>query len=225
MSNSTYAWFQCYGIEIEYMIVDRQSLCVRPISDLLLRDADGVIQSELEFDDMAWSNELLAHVIELKTNGPVGCLPGVAERFQDQVQRINQLLSNHDCQLMPTGMHPWMDPIGEKKLWQHDYHTVYETFDRIFNCSGHGWANLQSMHINLPFEGEQQFQVLHSAIRVLLPLLPAIAASSPIVERRATGPSRRPNGQSCCRAVRDLLSLSPTRPSRGRFFCRRRAGN
>jgi hypothetical protein len=61
----TYELFEVTGIEIEYMIVDRETLAVRPIADLVL-GADG----ELELGSIACSNELVLHVIELKTNGP-----------------------------------------------------------------------------------------------------------------------------------------------------------
>jgi glutamate---cysteine ligase / carboxylate-amine ligase len=86
--------------------------------------------------------------------------------------------------LLPTAMHPWMNPDREMKLWPHDYSPVYEAFNRIFNCRGHGWANLQSTHWNLPFKNEEQFARLHAAIRLILPLLPGIAASSPIYDER-----------------------------------------
>jgi gamma-glutamyl:cysteine ligase YbdK (ATP-grasp superfamily) len=84
-------------------------------------------------------------------------------------------------------MHPWMNPDLELKLWPHGYNAVYEAFNRIFDCRGHGWANLQSVHLNLPFSGDEQFARLHAAIRLILPLVPALAASSPIMEGRATG--------------------------------------
>jgi gamma-glutamyl:cysteine ligase YbdK (ATP-grasp superfamily) len=38
------------------------------------------------------------------------------------------------------------------------------------------------MHINLPFQGDKEFGQLHAAVRLVLPLLPGIAASSPIVD-------------------------------------------
>jgi gamma-glutamyl:cysteine ligase YbdK (ATP-grasp superfamily) len=72
-------------------------------------------------------------------------------------------------------------------LWAHDNNEVYRQFDRIFGCKGHGWSNLQSMHLNLPFGDDAEFGRLHAAIRLLLPILPALAASSPLVEGRATG--------------------------------------
>jgi len=179
--------FEGFGVELEYMIVDRDTLAVRPISDVLLRDELGNVQSETEHGPVAWSNELTAHVIELKTNGPANTLDGLAEQFQSQVSRINAMLSSHNAALMPTAMHPLMNPHQEMTLWQHDDSPIYAAFDRIFNCHGHGWANLQSVHINLPFHGDAEFARLHAAIRLVLPLLPALAASSPIVEGQTNG--------------------------------------
>ncbi len=88
---------------------------------------------------------------------------------------------------MPAGMHPWMDPERETRLWPHEYGEVYRAFDRIFGCQGHGWANLQSAHLNLPFANDDEFAKLHAAIRLVLPILPALSASSPVVEGQVTG--------------------------------------
>lgn len=178
--------FQAFGVEVEYMIVHESSLDVAPIADQLLRDEQGNPSEEVERDDIAWSNELALHVVELKTNGPVESLDGLAQRFQDNVHDINQQLSGIGARLMPSAMHPWMRPNVEMKLWPHGYNEVYEAFNVIFNCSGHGWANLQSCHLNLPFSNDEEFGRLHAAIRLLLPILPALTASSPVCERQIT---------------------------------------
>jgi gamma-glutamyl:cysteine ligase YbdK (ATP-grasp superfamily) len=88
---------------------------------------------------------------------------------------------------MPTAMHPWMDPLAECRLWPHDNSPIYQAYNRIFDCRGHGWANLQSCHLNLPFAGDEEFGRLHAAIRLLLPILPALAASSPVMDGRLSG--------------------------------------
>jgi gamma-glutamyl:cysteine ligase YbdK (ATP-grasp superfamily) len=178
--------FQGYGIEIEYMIVDRETLAVRPISDRVLAAGAGEVVAEVERGDLAWSNELVMHVIELKTNGPAQRLEGLGERFQEHVREIDEILAPHGARLMPTAMHPWMDPLSETRLWSHEYSPVYEQYNRIFDCRGHGWSNLQSVHVNLPFGDDADFERLHAAIRVLLPLLPALSASSPIVDGLVT---------------------------------------
>lgn len=179
--------FDAVGVELEYMIVDRQSLQIRPIADFILRDESGGVISEVEHGPIAWSNELVAHVVELKTNGPAARLQPLADAFQTNVRTINNRLAGRSACLLPGGMHPWMNPQHEMVLWAHECSEIYETFNRIFNCQGHGWANLQSMHLNLPFCGDEEFGRLHAAVRLLLPLLPAIAASSPLMDGRLTG--------------------------------------
>jgi gamma-glutamyl:cysteine ligase YbdK (ATP-grasp superfamily) len=179
--------FQAFGVELEYMIVDADTLAVRPISDRVLHAVAGQYVAEVELDDVAWSNELALHVIELKTNGPAGSLAPLSAAFQSHVGRINELLEPMGARLMPTAMHPWMDPDRELQLWPHEYNPVYEAYNRIFDCRGHGWANLQSVHLNLPFADDGEFGRLHAAIRLLLPILPALAASSPVMDRRLNG--------------------------------------
>ncbi len=179
--------FQVTGLEIEYMLVDAATLAVLPEADLILRDDSGAVASDVEHPDISWSNELVSHVIELKTTGPTPRLAGTAAAFQDHVRRINALLAPHGARLLPTGAHPFMDPATETVLWPHEYGPVYAAFDRVFGCRGHGWSNLQSMHINLPFYGDEEFGRLHAAIRLLLPIMPALAASTPVLDGRITG--------------------------------------
>ncbi|MDX1493143.1 MAG: glutamate-cysteine ligase family protein [Longimicrobiales bacterium] len=174
--------FQGFGVEIEYMIVDAESLGVRPVCDRLMEAMAGEPVSELERDEIAWSNELVLHVLELKTNGPAPRLEGLGSAFHREVAVANEALAGMGCTLLPGGVHPWMDPLKETQLWPHEYNQVYQTFDRIFGCSGHGWSNLQSTHLNLPFRDDRDFRRLHAAIRAAIPLIPALAAASPFLE-------------------------------------------
>lgn len=179
--------FQGFGIELEYMLVDAGSLDVAAKADWLLAEAAGDVTGEYLTEGLAWNNELALHVIELKLDGPSPSLDGLAARFQAQVGKANGLLDTGGMRLMPTGMHPWMDPVREIRLWPHENREVYAAFDRIFSCKGHGWANLQSMHLNLPFADDVEFGRLHAAIRFLMPLLPALAASSPVMDGVVSG--------------------------------------
>jgi gamma-glutamyl:cysteine ligase YbdK (ATP-grasp superfamily) len=176
--------FAGFGVELEYMIVDAATLSVRPIADELLHTLAGGPASDYNDGDISLSNELVAHVIELKTNGPAPALVGLEDKFQAMVNKVNGLLAASGARLMPGAAHPWMDPDTETRLWPGDSGDVYRAFDRIFNCRGHGWSNLQSVHLNLPFADDEEFGRLHAAIRLLLPILPALAASSPVIEGR-----------------------------------------
>ncbi len=176
--------FEGFGVEIEYMIVDRETLDLRPVADRILAEVAEPGVAEVERGVVAWSNELVLHVLEMKTNGPVATLEGLHGAFHTSVGEAEALLEPLECRLLPGGAHPWMDPERETRIWPHEYTEVYRTFDRIFSCRGHGWANLQSTHLNLPFRGDGEFRALHSAVRLLLPLLPALAASTPILDGR-----------------------------------------
>jgi carboxylate-amine ligase len=178
--------FAAHGIEVEYMIVDGERLDVAPAADALLEAAAGELTDEFENGDVAWNNELALHVIEFKCNGARPSLAGLGESFHANVKLANDKLGREGQRLMPTAMHPWMDP-STVELWPHGTRVIYETFDRIFSCKGHGWANLQSMQINLPFAGDEEFARLHAAIRFVLPLLPGLAASSPVVDGERNG--------------------------------------
>jgi gamma-glutamyl:cysteine ligase YbdK (ATP-grasp superfamily) len=178
--------FEGFGIELEYMIVDAKTLAVKPIADKLLL-AEGGSYDDLTRGPIGWSNELVNHVIELKTAGPAKTLAELPAAFQRDIGHINQLLAPMGAKLLPTGMHPLMNPTSETKLWPHEHSAIYNQFNQIFDCRGHGWSNLQSTHINLPFDGDAQLGQLHAALRMVLPLLPALAASSPIVEGKSNG--------------------------------------
>lgn len=179
--------FAGYGVEIEYMIVDRETLDVRPLADQVLCQAAGRPANDVERGRMGWSNELALHLLEVKNRAPDPTLDDLPRAFRDEIAAIDALLEPMGARLMPGGMHPWMDPTTETRLWTHENSQIYRTYDRIFDCRRHGWGNLQSIHLNLPFGDDAEFARLHAAVRLVLPLLPALAASSPFAEGRATG--------------------------------------
>ena len=74
--------FEAYGVELEYMIVANGSLNVLPICDRLIEAECGRIESEIERGSIAWSNELVLHVVELKTAAPSPTLLGLHQQFR-----------------------------------------------------------------------------------------------------------------------------------------------
>ncbi|MCI0752122.1 MAG: glutamate-cysteine ligase family protein [Flammeovirgaceae bacterium] len=179
--------FERYGVELEYMIVNRDTLDVMPIADELIKEKAGTYESDFENGLVTWSNELVLHVIELKSTKPESDFPSLEKAFVQNVQLINTILQKWNAMLMPGAAHPIMDPHTDLRLWPHDNNEVYEVYNKIFDCRGHGWANLQSTHLNLPFCDDEEFRKLHAAIRLVLPILPALCASSPIIDGKVSG--------------------------------------
>src|SRR5688500_18061391 len=179
--------FQGYGIELEYMLVDRDTLKVKPITDELIKHETGAYQSDFENGIVTWSNELVLHVVELKSTRPESNFNALENAFAENVRSVNSILASSNTMLMPTAAHPFMNPMTETRIWPHENNEVYDIYNKIFDCRGHGWSNLQSTHLNLPFYDDEEFAKLHAAVRLVLPLLPALCASSPVLDGKLTG--------------------------------------
>jgi carboxylate-amine ligase len=169
------------------MITDKNTLATRPITDQFFKKIKGEYVSDIENGLVSWCNELVLHVVELKCTKPEHDLVMMRKAFAANVKEINSHLQQFDARLLPTAAHPLMDPAKDTFLWPHDNNEVYELYNKMFNCKGHGWSNLQSTHINLPFYDDEEFAALHAAIRLILPIIPAMAASSPILGGKFTG--------------------------------------
>ncbi len=220
----TFPLFSRFGVELEYMIVDAETLDVRPVADRLIQAEAGAPEDDVRRGPVDWSNELALHVIEMKTARPAPKLSGLAKRFQSEVGYINARLAAEGCRLLPTAAHPWMNPHRESRLWPHGNQEIYETFNRIFDCRGHGWSNLQSVHLNLPFADEDEFVRLHAAIRLMIPLLPALAASSPFLDgKRAVNLDQRLEAyRHNCRRIPSVTGRVVPEAVRGRADYERR---
>ena len=162
------------------MLVEGESLAAAPATDQLL-EAAGASTADIQ-----WRKALALHVIGFERAAPRSTLAGAAEAFAANVRLANDELGREGLRLMPTAMHPWLDP-GDAQLWPHGARDVDGTLDRIFSCKRHGWVNSQGFTIELPFAGDEEFARLHAAVRFLLPILPGLAASSPILDGERNG--------------------------------------
>ena len=84
--------FSGYGIELEYMIVDRTTLSILPIAEKVLQRISETCASRLRRGELAWSHELVLHLIELKNVEPDNDIDALVAGFQSEIQRINDLL-------------------------------------------------------------------------------------------------------------------------------------
>ena len=177
-----YRPFEVVGLELEYPIVG-PDLEIRHLVEDAFRRLHGRPTSDVEHGGAGFSNELADHVFELKTPVPERRLVRAEEILAGGVRAFNRLLADEwGARLLPTGMHPLMRP-EEGRLWRRSGGEIYAAYDRVFGIRGHGWLNVQSCHVNLPFgASDEDVVLLHDAICCLLPYLPALTASSPLVE-------------------------------------------
>lgn len=87
---------------------------------------------------------------------------------------------------MPTGMHPWINHTDMHTLARTE--TAYlQALQSIVGDVHHGIHNQQTAVLSLPFYDNREFARLHAAVRLVLPIVPALAAASPLVEGAANG--------------------------------------
>jgi len=121
------------------------------------------------------------HVMEVKANSPFKSPMEFEEIMQNAVSTLNQIVQKHGAKLLGTGMHPLLT-LKDTVIWSHYHRKIYQEYAKIFNLNQHGWLNIQSFHLNLPFLKEADGIYMHNLLANLCTYLPAITASSPIYE-------------------------------------------
>jgi glutamate---cysteine ligase / carboxylate-amine ligase len=131
-------------------------------------------------DSAGFSNEIADHVFEIKTAEPVRSLRDAEAVLARGVARFSSTLATEfGARLLPTGMHPWLDPRSAR-LWTRSNSRIYQTYARVFDIHTHGWMNVHAAHLNLPLGREREAVAMYNAAAILVPYLPALAASSPM---------------------------------------------
>ncbi|MCA9490526.1 MAG: RimK-like ATPgrasp N-terminal domain-containing protein, partial [Myxococcales bacterium] len=183
--HTPYASYEVMGLELEYPVVDRDLNCVSEVADLIA-DLAGRPTSDVDLGLIGISNEIMDHVLEIKNAVPLASAERIEEVLAEGVRRAGIVLAGrHGARLLPGGMHPWFRP-RDTKLWTRSNRTIYQTYQRLFDVRTHGWANVQAVHVNLPCGREEEAVAMMNAARLLVPYLPALAASSPMAEGELT---------------------------------------
>ena len=135
----------------------------------------------MEETGFTFGKELQLHVMELKANSPFKSPQLFEETMQNGVTTLLGILEKYNASFLGTGMHPLLK-LNETCVWPHRHRKIYEEYGKIFNMNQHGWLNIQSFHLNLPYRNEKEGILLHNLLAYLSAYLPSISASSPICE-------------------------------------------
>ena len=152
-----------------------------PIADKIIKDYCGKIINFVELPSFTFGKELQLHVMEVKANSPFRSPIEFEETMQTGVTTLSSIVKKHGAMLLGTGMHPLL-LLKDTGIWPHYHKKIYKEFGKIFNLNQHGWLNIQSFHLNLPYQTEVDGIQIHNQLANLSTYLPAIAASSPIYE-------------------------------------------
>jgi len=179
----TYRTLEVLGPEHEFSLVD-ECLKPLPIVDKVIKDVYGRVVNFVEFGDFTFGKELQLHVMEVKPNKPFRSPKAFEETMHGAVLTLNEMIKQrYSARLLGTGMHPTLK-LDETAVWPHRHKQIYEAFSRIFNLKQHGWLNIQSFQLNLPYVNEEKAVLMHNLMANICAYLPAVSASSPIYEGR-----------------------------------------
>ena len=179
-AKTTYKPLEVLGPEHEYLLVDKD-LKALPIANKIIKGYCGRIMNFIELPKFTFGKEMQLHVMEIKANTPFKTPTEFEETMQVAVETLSQIIQKHGAMLLGTGMHPQMK-LKDTEIWPHYHRKIYRQYGKLFNLNQHGWLNIQSFHLNLPFEKEADAIPIHNQLVNLCAYLPAISASSPIFE-------------------------------------------
>ncbi|MEM3442988.1 MAG: glutamate-cysteine ligase family protein, partial [Candidatus Bathyarchaeia archaeon] len=77
--------------------------------------------------------------------------------------------------------HPLLT-LEETMVWPHRHRQIYQAYSKVFNLKQHGWLNIQSFQLNIPYFNEKKAVLMHNILAEVCTYLPAISAASPIYE-------------------------------------------
>jgi gamma-glutamyl:cysteine ligase YbdK (ATP-grasp superfamily) len=150
--------------------------------DKVIKDFHGRVVNFVEQSSFTFGKELQLHVMEIKPNAPFQSPENFEETMHNAVLTMSDFLQRKfGASLLGTGMHPLLR-LEETGVWPHRHRQIYAEYSKVFNLKQHGWLNIQSYQLNLPYANEKQGILLHNLLAIVCAYLPAISASSPIYE-------------------------------------------
>jgi len=164
------------GLEEEFAILDPATL------ELEHRFED--VHAACRADDVlagSAAGELIASEIEIRSGRAASFAEAVAMQRQRRV-RLFELVEGMGLGLGATGTHPWADYLDQRIIDTPHYTRLRHEL---------GWVaqrnNTWSMHVHMGVRGADRAIAVCDWMRELLPLLLAVSANSPFLDRRDTG--------------------------------------
>ncbi len=164
------------GLEEEFALLDPASL------ELAHRfeDVYGACQEDDVLADSA-AGELIASEIELRS-GRAGSFAEAVALQRERRTRLFALVEGMGLALGATGTHPWANYLDQRIIDTPHYNRLRQEL---------GWVaqrnNTWSMHVHMGVRGADRAIAVCDWLRELLPLLLAVSANSPFLDRNDTG--------------------------------------
>ena len=164
------------GLEEEFAIVDPRTLEL----EHRFEDVYAACQQDEVLAESA-AGELIAAEIEIRS-GRSETFAEAVERQRERRARLFEVVGGLGLGLAAMGTHPWADYLDQRIIDTPHYNRLRHEL---------GWVaqrnNTWSLHLHMGIQGADRAIAVCDWLRELLPLLLAVSANSPFLDRRDTG--------------------------------------
>lgn len=164
------------GLEEEFAILDPQTL------ELEHRFED--VMAACERDEVlaeSAAGELIASEIEIRS-GRAQTFAEAIELQRERRARLFELVGGLGLTLGATGTHPWADYLDQRIIDTPHYNRLRHELGYVAQRN-----NTWSLHLHMGVQGADRAIAVCDRLRELLPLLLAVSANSPFLDRRDSG--------------------------------------
>ncbi len=164
------------GLEEEFAILDPRTLELEHrFEDVIAACREDEVLAE------AAAGELIAAEVEIRS-GRSQTFAEAVERQRERRSRLFDLAAGMGLALGATGTHPWADYLDQRIIDTPHYNRLRQEL---------GWVaqrnNTWSLHLHMGIRGADRAIAVCDRLRELLPLLLAVSANSPFLDRHDTG--------------------------------------
>jgi carboxylate-amine ligase len=164
------------GLEEEFAIVDPRTLELEHrFEDVIAACQDDEVLAE------AAAGELIASEVEIRS-GRSETFAEAVERQRERRARLFELVGGMGLGLAAMGTHPWANYLDQRIIDTPHYNRLRNEL---------GWVaqrnNTWSLHLHMGVRGADRAIAVCDHLRELLPLLLAVSANSPFLDRRDSG--------------------------------------
>ena len=164
------------GLEEEFAILDPRTLNL----EHRFEDVYAACQGDEVLAESA-AGELIASEVEIRS-GRAETFAEAVERQRERRARLFDLVGGMVLTLGAMGTHPWADYLEQRIIDTPHYNRLRHEL---------GWVaqrnNTWSLHLHMGVRGADRAIAVCDWLRELLPLLLAVSANSPFLDRRDTG--------------------------------------
>ncbi len=164
------------GLEEEFAIVDPATLEL----EHRFEDLYAACQKDEVLAESA-AGELIASEIEIRS-GRSETFAAAMDAQRERRDRLFELADGMGLALAAMGTHPWADYLDQRIIDTPHYNRLRREL---------GWVaqrnNTWSLHVHMGIQGADRAIAVCDWLRELLPLLLAVSANSPFLDRRDTG--------------------------------------